>query len=117
MIRPSLLTTALVVMALPASADDRTFNEIVWCSDGFDQKATLKTTDEGLELRVGDTVEVFDIDGGSTNYGGIIATSRKTKKDATVLPGELVYGHDMERKRRVVVVRDRVFMACDGGEQ
>lgn len=107
---------ALILALTPfaAIADDRPFNDVVWCSDGFDQKATIRTTREGLELRIGATVEMLEVDGGTTPYGGMIATSLKTKKDLIVLPGELVYGHDMENKRRVVVVKDRVFMACDG---
>lgn len=86
----------LALTPIVAMADDRPFKDIVWCSDGFDQKATIRTTSEGLELRIGDAVEMLEVDGGTTPYGGLIATSLKTKEDSIVLPGELVFGHDME---------------------
>jgi hypothetical protein len=104
----------LVAAITQASADERNFDEIVWCSDGFDgQKATFKLTDEGYQLTIGDSTELLHSDGGTTSWGGGIMTSAKDRKDVIVLPGELVYGHDMELKRRVVILRDRVFTPCD----
>lgn len=117
MLRRSLLfipSMCLAGMIDQASADERSFDEIVWCSDGFDgQKAAFKHTDEGYQLTIGDGTELLHSDGGTTKWGGISMTSLKDRKDVIVLPGELSYGHDMELKRRVVILRDRVFTPCD----
>ncbi len=65
MLRANLLIVCLVFSAAShACAEESTYDHVDWCSDGFDQRATVKFTDQGLELSIGSTVELLNFDGG-----------------------------------------------------